>query len=231
MKRIVGFLAVASLLAGLAAQPAAAQLHGNAVYPAMPGTGVTIAGDFAVTMNDDAKIDGETAYFAGGRVTLGLPMLSVWAGAGMVPLGIEGADKEIAFGGGAGLNVLNAPLMPISVSLQVGVGYLSETGGSNLMVPAGALVVINLPTPGISLKPWIMPGIRWMRFSPDVGDSSSDIGFGASGGIMLGLPMGLGAHATLDWMTVKPEGATESVTPLHLSVGLFYKIGVPGLGM
>jgi hypothetical protein len=229
MKRIVGILAVAALLAGLAAKPAAAQLHGNAVYPAMPGTGVTIAGDFAVTMNDDAKaaVGGETAYFAGGRVTLGLPMFSVWAGAGYVPIGVDNDDSEIAFGGGAGFHVLNAPLMPVSVSLQAGVGYLSETGESTLMVPVGALVVINLPTPGISFKPWIMPGIRWVRTSPDVGDSNSDIGFGASGGIMLGLPMGLGVHATLDWMTI----GDPSAKPLYLSVGLFYKIGVPGLGM
>ena len=227
MKRTVGILAVAALVGGLVAQPAAAQLHGNAVYPAMPGTGVTVAGDFAVTMNDDAKVLGETAYFAGGRVTLGLPMFSVWAGAGYVPIGVEGVDKEITFGGGAGFHVLNAPLMPVSVSLQAGVGYLSETDGSTMIVPAGALVVLNVPTPGISLKPWIMPGIRWVRYSPDVGDSNSDIGFGASGGIMLGLPMGLGVHATLDWMTI----GDPSAKPLYLSVGLFYKIGVPGLGM
>jgi hypothetical protein len=227
MKRIVGVLALAALLAGLAAQPAAAQMHGNAVYPAMPGTGVTIAGDVALTMNDDAKLGGETAYFAGGRVTLGLPMFSVWAGAGYVPIGVDNVDSEIAFGGGAGFHVLNAPLMPVSVSLQAGVGYLSETGESLLMVPVGALVVLNVPTPGISFKPWVMPGIRWVRFSSDLGGSDSEIGFGASGGVMVGLPMGLGVHATLDWMTI----GDPSTKPLYLSVGLFYKIGVPGLGM
>lgn len=227
MKRTVGILALAALVGGLVAQSAAAQLHGNAVYPAMPGTGVTIAGDVALTMNDDAKVLGETAYFAGGRVTLGLPMFSVWAGAGYVPIGVEGVDKEITFGGGVGVNVLNAPLMPVSFSFQAGVGYLSETDGSTMIVPAGALVVLNVPTPGISFKPWVMPGIRWVRYSPDGGDSDSEIGFGASGGVMVGLPMGLGVHATLDWMTI----GDPSTKPLYLSVGLFYKIGVPGLGM
>ncbi len=227
MKRLFGGLALVAVLAGVTVQPAAAQLHGNAVYPAMPGTGVTIAGDVAWGINDDAKILGESPMFAGGRITLGLPMFAVWAGAGAVPLGIENVDSEIAFGGGAGFHVFNAPLAPVSVSIQAGVGYLSETGASQLTVPAGALLVINIPSAGVEVKPWIMPGIRWVNVSVEGFDSESDLGFGASGGLMLSLPMGLGLHVTGDWMTI----GDPSSSPIYISGGLFYKISVPSLGM
>lgn len=225
MRKATFMVALGALLFGLAAQPAAAQLHGNAVYPAMPGPGVTIAGDVALGINDDAKILGESPMFAGGRITLGMPMFSVWAGAGMVPMGIEGVDSEIAFGGGAGVHLLNAPAAPVTVSLQAGVGYLSETGASQLMVPAGALVVINVPSESVDVQPWVMPGIRWVRWSVDGFDSSSELGFGASGGLMVTLPMGFGFHVTADWMTI----GDPSASPMYVSGGLHYKVNVPSL--
>ncbi|MDH5551650.1 MAG: hypothetical protein OEZ42_17340, partial [Gemmatimonadota bacterium] len=59
------------------------------------------------------------------------------------------------------------------------------------------------------------------------GVSDSEVGFGASGGIMVTAPMGIGAHATLDWYTI----GTPKVKPMHVSAGLHYKITVPSLGM
>ncbi|MDH3458981.1 MAG: hypothetical protein OER90_19240, partial [Gemmatimonadota bacterium] len=181
-------------------------------------------------LNDDAKIGTESPMFVGGRVTLGLPMFSVWAGAGPWPIGVDGADSKIAFGGGAGFHVLNAPMMPVTVSIQAGIGYYnnSQFGFSDLLVSGGPLVVINVPSPGVSVKPWLMPRVQLVRESYDDGSpSESEVGFGASGGLMVTAPMGIGVHATLDWFTI----GDPSVKPLTVSGGIHYKIMVPSLGM
>jgi hypothetical protein len=232
MMKIVGRIAAAVAVLGFLAAPASAQLHDNAVYPAMPGVGVTIAGDVALGLNDDAKVSGtaglESPMFVGGRVTLGLPMFSVWAGAGMSPLGVEGADSDITFGGGAGYHVLQGPMLPVTVSIQAGLGYQSFTGGSVMNVPFGVLLVVNVPSP-IDVKPWIMPRGQLVRVSN--GTSESEFGFGASGGLMVTAPMGIGAHVTLDFLSLKPEGSTERFNPMRVSGGLHYKVAVPSLGM
>lgn len=230
MRKTVCVMAVAAVMAALSTAPAVAQLHDNVTFPAMPGVGVTIAGDVALGLNDDAKVTGtagaESPMYVGGRITLGLPMFSVWAGAGAAPLGVEGVDSEITFGGGAGYHVLSAPLLPVKVSVQAGVGYLSETDASLLNVPVGVLVVINVPSPAIGIEPWLMPRVQWSRES-FMGVSDSEIGFGASGGINVTLPMGFGVHAALDWLTI----GDPSISPLHAAAGLHYKVSVPSLGM
>ena len=230
MRKTVSILALSAVMIALSTAPAVAQLHDNVTFPAMPGVGVTVAGDVALGLNDDAKVSGtagaESPMYLGGRITLGLPMFSVWAGAGTAPLGVEGVDSEITFGGGIGYHVFNAPLMPVRVSVQAGVGYLSETDASLLNVPVGVLVVINVPSPGIGVEPWVMPRVQWSRASVG-GASDSEIGFGASGGINVTLPMGFGAHVALDWLTI----GDPSVSPLHAAAGLHYKVAVPSLGM
>jgi hypothetical protein len=226
MRKTVSVLALAAVMTALSTAPAMAQLHDNVVFPAMPGVGVTVAGDVALGLNDDAKISGESPKFVGGRVILGLPMFSVWAGAGTAPLGIDGVDSELGFGGGAGFHVFNAPLMPVKASVQAGVGYLSETGGNLLNVTGGVLVVINVPSAAIGVEPWVMPRVQLVRASFG-GLSDSEFGFGASGGINVTLPMGVGAHVAIDWLTI----GDPSVSPLHAAAGLHYKINVPSLGM
>ena len=142
---------------------------------------------------------------------------------------MKNGDSEVTFGGGVAIKVVKGPLVPVEVSLQGGVGYLSETGGNRLNIPLGLAVVIDVPSPAISIKPWAMPRIHVQRNSPDVGDSQSEIGFGVSGGLIIGAPNGVGAHATLDWMTI--DYGAGSVTPLLFSVGVHYNISVPSLGI
>jgi opacity protein-like surface antigen len=223
MKRLFGAVALAAVLAA----PASAQLIGNAVYPAFPGTGVRLAGDVGFSLNDDAKVGGESAMYGGARVGLGLPILSAWAGLGTYPMGVDGVNSELSFGGGVGLNLLSAPLMPIKLSLQAGGGYQSVEGNKTINVPVGALLVINVPSPGIGIEPWVYARGHWRNVSPSVGDSNSDFGFGVSGGLNLTLPIGFGIHVVGDWMTI----GDPAVKPLVLSVGLDYKISVPSLGM
>lgn len=229
MKKLIGGIALAAALVVFAV-PASAQLHENVVYPAFTGTGVTISGDWAMGINDDAKILGESPMYAGGRIQLGLPMFGVWAGAGVAPLGIDGVDSEFGFGGGAGFHVLNAPMTPVKVSIQAGAGYVSSEGESILNIPFGALIEIAVPTEGVGVTPWIYPRGQWVNFSPDVGDSESEFGYGASGGVKVTLPMGFGFQASLDYMSIK-FGDSDRVNMLTLGAGLHYAIQVPSLGM
>jgi len=234
MRKLIGGLAVVAFL-GVLAAPTAAQIYGNATYAAMPGTGVTISGDWAMGMNDDAKlVDANDALkapmYVGGRIGLGLSKFGVWAGAGGYPIGVDGYDAKVGFGGGAGFHVLSGPEMPVTVSVQAGAGYYKYEEAKSLVVPFGALVAINVPTSGVEITPWIYPRGEWNKYD-EVDYSSSKVGFGVSGGLMVTLPMGLGFQGTLDWRSVKFEGDTESWKPMTVSAGLHYKIKVPSLGM
>ena len=230
MKRFVGGIGLAALALAFAAKPAAAQLAGNVVQPALPGTGVTISGDFATGLNDDAKIGGEAPMYFGGRVRLGLPMFAVWAGGGMYPKSVTGVDSKVTFGGGVGINLLKGPALPVTISPQAGIGYYKDASDIKMLnVPLGVLVVINVPSPALNVKPWIYPRAEIVNISN--GASSTKVGAGASAGLNISLPMGFGGQVAVDWMTIKYEGATVATKPLMFGASLHYNISVPSLGM
>ena len=225
MKRFVGGIAVLALALGLTASVASAQMQGLPVYGAVGGVGVTIMGDYGRGLNDES---GKTNYF-GGRIELGLPMVNIYAGAGSVKPEGEGAESKIAFGGGLAVKLLKGPDAPVGVGIQAGAGYVSYTGYNFLRVPAGVLLAFNVPSTEVAVTPWIMPRAEWQQYSPETGDSQSEFGFGASGGLSIVLPMGLDFHAAIDWMTISwTEG--ESTQPLVVGVGASYHITVPSLG-
>ena len=214
--RVLPFAAAATAL-GLCAMPAAAQMIGNPVYYSPKhGLGLSIQGDFGRGLNDAS---GKTNYF-GGRAVLGLPMITVSAGAGVV----DNSSSEVTFGGTVSVNVLSAPLLPVAVALQGGAGYMSSGGGSVLSAPIGIALAVKPPTPGINVEVWGAPRIQITRVSAG-GSSATETDVGASAGANLGLPTGLGLHAAVDWINAEPEGA------IRVGVGVHYKFTIPGLGM
>ncbi len=230
MKRIIGVIAVVALSMGLVAESASAQLAGNPVYAINPGVGITLAGDFGRGLNDES---GKTNFY-GGRVILGVPAVSFWVGGGVWdPRG--GADKETTLGGGAAINLIKAPLLPVALTLQVGGSTLScGDDCSDLHLLAGPALRINVPTPGVGIEPWIMPRVHMSRLSWG-GESATQTGFGASAGININLPVGLGFHAAVDFASL-PESTSglltlDDVSPMYGGIGIHYKIAVPSLGM
>jgi len=229
MKRFIGGIAVMALAMGLVAEAASAQLAGNPVYAINPGVGVTINADFGRGLNDES---GKT-QFMGGRVVLGVPMVSFWVGGGIWDPR-TGADKETSLGGGAAINIIKAPLLPVALTLQVGGATLScGDECSDLHFVAGPALRVNVPTPGIGIEPWIMPRVHMTRFS-FMGESASQTGFGASAGINVNLPMGLGLHAAVDFASLPDvtEGALTipDMSPMYGGIGIHYKIALPSLG-
>jgi hypothetical protein len=144
-------------------------------------------------------------------------------------------DKEITLGGGAAINIIKAPILPVALTLQVGGATVGcGTDCSNLDLFAGPALKINVPTPGIGIEPWIMPRLHMSRMSTG-GASVTQTGFGASGGVNINLPMGLGIHVAADLakFPAKTSGALQALeaSPLTAGIGLHYKIAVPSLGL
>lgn len=212
--RLSGMVTALGLLAG----PALAQMIGNPVYfSPKQGVGLTIAGDYGRGLND-ASLKGN--YF-GGRATLGLPMFAVTLGAGSFkPKGAT--TSETSFGGDVGVTVLKGPAVPVTVSLQAGAGYSSVSGVKTLHVPAGAALAFNVKSPAASIEPWVAPRIDYARVK--IGTlSTNQTKFGASGGVNVGLPSGLGFHAALDYLNI------SGGSPFMVGAGVHYTIKIPSL--
>jgi len=223
MKRFFGCIAVLALTMGLVTESASAQVYGNPVYAINPQVGVTLNAEYGRGINDDS---GKDQVFAG-RVVLGVPMVSFWVGGGMWDSRIDGADKEVAISGGAAINLIKAPILPVALTLQVGAGTISfDTDWRLLSVVAGPALKVNVPTPGIGIEPWIMPRLEYQRMSY-LDNSDSEVGFGASGGLNVNLPNGLGFHAALDILSI----GDPSASPMTAGVGIHYTIAVPSLGL
>lgn len=244
MKRVTAVFFVVSVMFAMSVTPASAQIFNQPVYhnPGH-GTGVTLAADIGIGANDDAKklVPGETPVGYGGHITLGLPVVTITAGLSVVdPKGPR--DTEVAVGGNLALTLFKAPMTPIVVDLQAGLGYVKfdAAGGfpelKVIDVPIGVGLGINVPNPSVSFEPWIAPRIhvRNVRTTGltflSTGSDETKVGFGVSGGFNLGLPMGLGFHAAVDWMTIdNVMGTSES--PVVFGFGINYKFNVPSLGL
>jgi hypothetical protein len=250
VKHYVARLGTAALVLGALARPAGAQLLGNPVYfsPKQP-TGLTLALDFGSTLRRDTS---GTRFAVGGqsvkpnnlgvRATLGLPLITVGVGVGIYNPDLTGvsADKETQFMGNAALKLFSPPLVPVGISLQAGAGYLKQTFGTisrkTITVPIGLGVAIKPPTPGLSVEVWGAPRLQFNAVSETGAGSRVQAGIGASGGVNLGMPMGLGLHLAADYskLGAKASAGTGSLTlpetqTMVFGAGLHYTFTIPGL--
>jgi hypothetical protein len=210
------------LLAGLAGAigaPAAlaGQVAGLPVRNAGIGTGIGLAGDVGFPNADMGK---GTAIGATGFVGLG-------------PLGVtatvsrwtpKDADALTSVGGTLNLKVFGGPLIPLSVTLQGGVGRTrtSTTEGESVTTmhfPAGLGIGLTIPNPAFSIKPWAAPRVDVVHKSGGGIGGGTSAKFGISGGIDLGFIGGLSVRAMYD--RVSRDGGHPSV----LSLGVGFKVG------
>lgn len=244
----LGPVAVAVVLLGLGVRPAAAQLQAMPVYfNPKGGTGLTISGDFgrAVSTRTGTMTAAQKPYAFGGSVRLGLPMVSVGVGAASYDPNVTTQNNEVQYAGTAALKVFGSPLIPVAVSLQVGAGYLRAGSGTfatkTVNVPIGLGVALNVPTPGASLEPWLAGRVHLISVSTGTvaggSISGTQVGYGASGGLSVGLPMGLGFHVALDWARFGAR-PTSPITDqrlekqsLTVGVGAHFSLKIPGLGV
>lgn len=224
---IHGWRAAAVLLAALAgvAASAAAQVRGipidNSGVPR--GIGIHATVGFA---NDDGG--GGTGYGLLGKVGFG----ALGATGSISTSDPDASDAEISLGGTVDYRVFGGPLVPLSVTLQAGAGYVKVEGTNDLgpvppdvttwHFPIGAGFTLTIPNPSLAIRPWLAPRVDIVQTSTDGGDDTVT-NFGLSGGVELNFLNGLGLHAAYD--AVFTDGATPGV----FGVGAHYAFRTPGL--
>lgn len=224
-RRASEVLGTAGLVLGLVlgGQSAQAQVRGIPVYNSGIATGIAIYGDVGFPNVEAGK---GTALAISGRAGFG----PLGATAMLSTFNPEGAgDSELSVGGSLNYKVFGGPLIPLSVTLQGGIGYSKPDNGflpgaevSELRFPVGIGFALTIPNPALAIKPWIAPRIDIMRSSAD-GQSSTESNFGLAGGLELNLLSGLGVHAAYD--RVFTDGGDASV----FGLGAHYSFRVPGL--
>lgn len=208
MKR--AFLVLGCLIVAVLGNPgqACAQLVGMPVWNSpKSGTGLTIAGD--VGLPDSAGGKGTTYA---GRAVLGLSALTLSATVGV--RNPEGAGANVTeYGGTAALRLIGGSLIPVSVNLQGGGARFTTAG---IRTTRGTLAVgfaIDVPTPGVSIEPWVAPGLRVTHAS-----GTTDTKFGVAGGLTIGFGM-LGLHAAMDYESRPGGGHTTTLgIGAHLAI-------------
>lgn len=186
MKRMLtSFAAVAFLVAPLAAQSLGMP---NWSSP-KGGTGVTISGDIGFPNSDFGK---GTAF--GGRATLGLANISLTAGlASWKPK--DASESFTSVGGQAAFRVIGGSLIPVSISLQLNGTRVGAANSEEAQtrIGLGGAVSVNVPTPGLSIEPWLAVNNRWYKTSGF--DTESNIGWTLGANVGLGM---LGFHIAYD---------------------------------
>ena len=197
MKRIA---TIAALIA-FGATPAVAQWAGMPVWNnPKGGTGVTIDGDLGLPNSNGGK---GTAF--GARATLGIANISLTAGlSSWKPNGYTSSTTSV--GGTAQFKVIGGSLIPVAMNIQLGAGTASAVGTQPkaTMLVAAAGVSVNVPTPGLSIEPYLSVGNRWNKASGF--NTESNVGWVVGANLGFGM---LGLHVAYD--SQKIGGVTRGI--------------------
>ena len=218
-------LATAGLVLGLAlgVGSARAQVRGIPVYNSGIATGIAIYGDVGFPNAEAGKGTGLAISGRGGFGPLGATaMLSTFNPDGP-------GDSDLSVGASLNYKVFGGPLIPLSVTLQGGIGYSKPGTGflpgqevTELRFPVGIGFALTIPNPALAIKPWIAPRIDIVRSSGG-GQSNTESNFGLGGGLELNLLGGFGVHAAYDRVFI--DGGDPSV----FGLGAHYTFRIPGL--
>lgn len=212
MKRILTLLAAAAF----AGSPLAAQLLGmpNWSNP-KGGTGIMLSGDVGMPNEDLGK---GTAF--GARGSFGFGAITLTAGlASWNPSDLS--ENYSSIGGQGSFRVIGGSLMPIALSLQLDGSHVGEANGDPSLTRAGlgAAISASVPTPGLSIEPWLAVNNRWYKFS---GVSSTESNVGWTLGANIGFGM-MGLHVAYD-----SENYGGGTTGGIFGIGAHFSLKAPG---
>lgn len=238
MKRFMTFGTALIMGLSLLAGPAVAQMNSLPVYfNPKGGTGLMVAADLGRGINDESGKNTAVAF----RTALGIGPVTIGGGVGIVnPVTPTGRKSQTQYMGNFALRVFGGGLLPVSVSLQGGVGVLdnSDLGTKVVTVPIGLGIGFSVPTPGFSFDPWFAPRYTMVRNQDDTFSGTiTQNGFGFSAGVNLNFLMGLGLHIAGDWQKNPTEFITSGTgtptvletKPFVFGIGLNYTFRIPGL--
>jgi hypothetical protein len=185
-------------------------------------TGIAVYGDVGFPNEDAGK---GTAFAVSGRAGFGpfgaTAMLSTFNPDGR-------GDNNVSVGATLNYKVFGGPLIPLSVTLQSGIGYSKPDVGilpgdeTELRFPVGLGFALTIPNPALAIQPWIAPRVDIVRLSGG-GLSDTETNFGVSAGVELNLLSGFGVHAAYDRVLI--DGGDPSV----FGLGAHYAFRIPGL--
>jgi hypothetical protein len=211
-----------SVGATVGASRAGAQVLGIPVYNSGIARGIGLYGDVGFP---NAAAGKGTALGLTGRAGFGphgVPAI-------VSPFNPDGpAGSVTAVGATGNFRVFGGPLVPLSVTLQGGIGYAKPDGVlpsvevSVLHVPVGVGFALTIPNPVLAIKPWLAPRVDVTRTKTN-GVSNTDTKFALSGGLEFNLLSGLGLHAAYDYRT----GGSRH--PGVFGIGAHYTFRVSGL--
>jgi hypothetical protein len=207
---------------GLSAPSAQAQVRGIPVYNSGVATGIALYGDFGFPNSDAGK---GTAYALTGRAGFG-PFGATAIFSSFNPDGPASSDLSV----GATLNykLFGGPLIPLSLTLQGGIGYSKPDTGllpghdTELRFPVGLGFALTIPNPMLAIRPWIAPRVDIVKSSGG-GLSNTETNFGLGGGLELNLLNGFGLHAAYDRVFV------DGGDPSTFGLGAHFAFRIPGL--
>jgi hypothetical protein len=238
MKQFITFGAALIMGLSLFASPAVAQMNSIPVYfNPKGGTGLMVAVDLGKGINDESGKNTAVAF----RTALGIGPVTIGGSVGLVnPYEgvLVGRELEKQYMGNIALRVFGGGLLPVSLSLQGGVGVLTldDADKKIITVPIGLGLGFSIPTPGFSFDPWIAGRYTFVR-NEEALLTANQNSFGISAGLNFNFLMGLGLHVAGDWqknplkiVTSGPETLTVLETkPFVLGIGLNYTFRIPGL--
>ncbi len=232
MKRFMTFGAALTMGLTFIAGPAVAQMNSIPVmFNPKGGTGLLVAVDVGKGMNDESGKNTALAF----RSALGIGPVTIGGGIGIVNPdqgGTVGRKSETQYMGNFALRLFGGGLLPVSISLQGGVGVLdiSDTSTKILTAPIGLGIGFSVPTPGFSFDPWIAPRYTFVRNEVGLLTANQN-SFGISAGLNFNFLMGLGFHVAGDWQSNPAESALgiPKNKPFVLGIGLNYTFTIPGL--
>ncbi|PYP07873.1 MAG: hypothetical protein DMD59_13835, partial [Gemmatimonadetes bacterium] len=118
-------------------------------------------------------------------------------------------------------------LIPLAVNIQLGAGTGSSATDTAAVthpkittIVAGAGISVNVPTPGLSIEPYLSVGNRWNKLS-GVSGTQSNVGWVVGANLGLGM---LGLHVAYD--SQKIGSATRGVIGIGAHVALKAPIGM-----
>jgi opacity protein-like surface antigen len=217
-------LAVASLTLCLTAGSpvAVAQVRGIPVYNSGVASGIALYGDVGFPDEEAGK---GTGYALTGRAGFG----AFGATAMVSTFDPEGqGDNDVSLGATLNYRVIGGPLVPLSVTLQGGIGYskpdltILPDDETELRFPVGLGFALTIPNPALAIRPWIAPRVDVVKVSGG-GVSETETNFGLGGGVEFNMLNGFGLHAAYDRLFL--EGGDPSV----FGVGAHYAFRIPGL--
>lgn len=184
------------------------------------GSGVTVYGDVGFP---NSNLGEGTAF--GARGTFGMANLSLTAGISSWSPKDAGASST-SIGGVAEFRVIGGSLMPVALNLQLGASTASAINTATDSIPkttniiAGAGLSVNVPTPGLSIEPYVSISNRWH----DQSGGSTVTNFGWVIGANVGFGM-WGLHLAYDSEKLD-NGSTASVVGVGAHVSFKAPMGL-----